>query len=86
MIEKILIGYRKFTSKAGKACCIVSLESDYSEFDIQHGAFGKKCDDVFLPEDCHGLVTVDKIGKTCFLSYGEGYNGTPRVTGIEFQK
>lgn len=86
MAEKTLIGYRKFNSKAGKSCCIVSLLSDYSQGEQNYGAVGKKCEDVFLPDDCHSLIVPAVIGKTCFLAYGEGYNGKPAVTGIEFQK
>lgn len=86
MIEKTLIGYRKFNSKAGKACCIVSLLSDYSQGEISYGAVGKKCEDLFLPDDCHNLIVPAVIGKTCFLKYGEGFNGKPAVVGIEFQK
>lgn len=86
MTEKTLVGYRKFNSKAGKACCIVSLLSSYSEGEAKYGAVGSKCEDVFLPEDCHNLIVPAVIGKTCFLAYGEGFNGKPAVIGIEFQK
>jgi len=32
-MSALLIGYRKFTSKKGTNCCIVSLVNDYSDFD-----------------------------------------------------
>ncbi|MCM1308289.1 MAG: hypothetical protein NC223_06795 [Butyrivibrio sp.] len=86
MIQKTLIGYRKFNSKAGKACCIVSLLSDYSQGEISYGAVGQKCEDIFLPDECHKLIVPTVVGKTCSLQYGEGFNGKPAVIGIEIQK
>lgn len=78
----LLIGYRKFTSKKGTNCCIVSLVVDYSDFDVQHGACGQKVDEVFIPENCHGLIQPNSVGRYYELEYGAGIGGRPAVTGI----
>lgn len=81
-MSALLIGYRKFTSKKGTNCCIVSLVNDYSTFDCSHGAVGQKVDEVFIPENCHGLIQPDSVGRYYELEYGAGIGGRPAVTGI----
>lgn len=81
-MSSLLIGYRKFVSKKGTSCCIVSLIDDYTDFDYSHGAVGQKVDDVFIPESCHSLIQPNCIGKYFELEYGAGIGGRPAVTGI----
>lgn len=83
MDEKIIIGYRKFTSKAGKSCCIVNVLSEYSQFDMEHGAYGQTAEEVFIPAEYHSLINKDAVGKPCVFTYGRGFNGNAVVNGIE---
>ena len=64
-----IIGVKKFTSKEGKAYCIVSVVREYSE---QEKAFSSVCegmtvDNVWLPANCVDKVTVKDIGKKLVL-------------------
>lgn len=81
-MSSLLIGYRKFVSKKGTSCCIVSFINDYTAFDCSHGAVGQKVDEVFLPETCHGLIQPNSIGRFYELEYGAGIGGRPAVVGI----
>ena len=81
-----LIGFRKFVSKKGSKCCVVTLTSDFSSFEMEHGAYGSKSEEVFLPEDCHPLINPSVIGSSCELTYGAGLFGKPAITGIVFHQ
>lgn len=83
-MSALLIGFRKFKSKAGNDCCIVNLLDDFTAFDVQHGACGQKVDEVFIPESSHSLIIPSRIGSYCDLEYGAGAYGKPAVVGIRF--
>lgn len=67
--ESIVIGYRKFTSKKGLPCCMISVMSVYSDRDVSYGAQGYKVTDEFVPSAQHELVTPDVIGKAIKIDY-----------------
>lgn len=70
MEEKKIIGYRKFTSKAGKECLMCDCVQELSERDKASGAVGQKCCTEFIPESCWNLFVDDKcIGKTLVCHY-----------------
>lgn len=69
METKKIIGYRKFNSKAGKPCCIVTVGAPYSEREIERGACGTKTEELWLPEESHNLINPQVIGKNIEVSY-----------------
>lgn len=69
METKKILGYRKFNSKAGKACCIVTVTSVYTDKEIERGACGAKAEELWLPEESHNLINPQVIGKNMEVTY-----------------
>lgn len=79
-----LIGFRKFVSKDGKACCIVNCLEDFSLNDCQHGACGQCSKEYFLNAEYHSLILPSAIGKKCEYVFGFNDFGKPAVVGLNF--
>lgn len=75
-----LIGYKKFTSKGGNACCILLVLSDLNLRDKMWGCVGRKAAEVFIPEELHGLVNESCLGKSVNLI--RDFDG--EITKVEF--
>lgn len=80
METKKILGYRKFNSKAGKALCIVTASSPYTDREIEHGACGVKVEELWLPEECHAMINPQVVGKNIELSYSVS-NGRAYIVG-----
>ena len=68
-MEKKIIGFRKFNSKAGKPCCVVTLMSPYNDAQIQKGACGNQTEDIFASEAYHNLFNTQTVGKMAEIGY-----------------
>lgn len=64
-----LVGYFKFTSKAGKACCKANVTEVYSDRDKERGCIGLAVKEIYLPESQVDLFTPADIGKELKLEH-----------------
>lgn len=64
-----ILGIRKFKSKEGKPCCIVSVERSYTNFESDNSdvCVGFASDSIWLPASCADKVTAKDIGKNLIL-------------------
>lgn len=67
--EKILLGYRRFTSKKNTPCCVATVATKCDAADNQRGSFGMSAEDVFLPQELYSYLEVTDIGKPVTLNY-----------------
>lgn len=68
-MEKKILGFKKFNSKKGKALCLVQLISPFTDKQIENGACGNQCEDVWIPEKFQDMFTPQCIGKIAILGY-----------------
>lgn len=65
-----IVGYRKFRSKdKKKSFCIVTVLSGYSDREVEHGAVGKKAEEIWVPEDFQDQIDEDCIGRDLEVGY-----------------
>ncbi|MCM1233127.1 MAG: hypothetical protein NC489_23650 [Ruminococcus flavefaciens] len=81
-----VLGYRNFNRKSdNKPMSIITAISACTPSDNQHGTFGNKATDFFLPDDLVGTLTPDCVGQEVIVGYSLGNFGRPVVTGLEFR-
>lgn len=80
MMNNEVIGYKKFTSKSGNACCILFVVSDVSARDKMWGCVGRKVTELFIPESLHNLINENCLGKS--LDLVRDFSG--EITQVEF--
>ena len=65
-----LIGYRKFTSKAGKQCCVATVSFELTEREKAEGLVGVRVDNnMFMPAHQVDLLRPADIGHELALDY-----------------
>ena len=65
-----LLGYKKFTSKAGKKCCVATVAFDLTENEKLNGSVGVRVDNnLFMPESQVDLLKPENIGHELLLDY-----------------
>lgn len=64
-----LVGYKKFTSRAGRDCCVASIVRPFSERDKTFGAVGEKAEEIFMPESQVDLLKPSDVGHELILDY-----------------
>lgn len=64
-----LVGYRTFTSKKGKPCCVANIISEFTPADNERGSYGSEVQSVFLPDNQTDILSPKDIGKDVDLSY-----------------
>lgn len=64
-----IIGFKRFTSKAGKKLCMLFLETEFSSFDKGNAEFiaGAKVETEWIDESIAAKLTVGDVGKSCTL-------------------
>lgn len=67
--EKTLLGYRRFTSKSNKPCCVAVVATTCDGNDNNHGSFGQSAEDVFLPSELYDYLNPGDIGRPVTLNY-----------------
>lgn len=67
--ESVIVGYRKFKSKKGTPCCLITIMSMCTDRDIRYGANGYKVQDEFVPDAQHDIINSDVIGKNVRINY-----------------
>lgn len=81
-----LLGYRKFTSKAGKLTCVAVVAISPTEWEKNNGFVGENVkDDLFIPDSCIGLMTPDAIGKELDCHYEVNDYGKPELKEVSFK-
>lgn len=68
-MEKTLLGYRRFKSKAGRDCCMMNISTPCTERDNQRGAYGVNVENVFVPDDYYNYLEPGDVGKPITLNY-----------------
>lgn len=64
-----IINYKKFTSKNGNACLIVTYETEASDFEFSHGLVGHAVKEEWIPVALQNKFTPDVLGKNFIPSY-----------------
>lgn len=64
-----LLAYKKFTSKAGKPCCVATIISELSQREKDNGYVGVKVDEVFLPDTHVDYLKPEHINHDVILDY-----------------
>lgn len=77
-----LVGYKKFKSKKGNECCVISVVTPYNQRSLDNGCVGSKTEEVFLPENCFNLLQPSDIGCDLNLVY-ECSGGRAYLVDIE---
>lgn len=81
-----VLGYRNFKRKSdGKPLTVLTAISPCTPKDNEHGSFGNKYNDFFLPDELVGTLTTDCIGQELVVSYSLGGFGRPEVSGVTFK-
>ena len=65
-----IIGFKRFTSKAGKKLCMLFLETEFSSFDRSNASSieGAKVETEWLEDDIASKLTAADIGKSCTVN------------------
>lgn len=74
MEKSLLVGYKRFKGKNGKDYCVANIVTDYSEREVKYDNFGRKVQEIFLPDEFYNYLEVKHIGKSVELGYE--INGT----------
>ncbi len=69
MAKSVLVGFKSFTSKAGRQCNMASVVTDYTPAENARGCIGGEAQSVFLPDATAAKITPDSIGKQVDLIY-----------------
>lgn len=69
----VLVGFRRFTSKKGKDCCIATILRDATEREKQYGAIGQVAEDLFLPDSQYNYLTEKSVGKEVKLYWDRAF-------------
>lgn len=64
-----LVGFKKFTSKAGKVYCVANVVTPYSQRELDNGYVGDKVEEMFLPDDKKELLKASDVGKDIDFVY-----------------
>ena len=64
-----LLGVKKFTSKGGRKCEVMTVRSDYNSRMLAEGCFGSKVEELFVPDGMQGLLKPEDIGKEVSIDY-----------------
>ena len=65
-----LLGYRKFTSKAGKPCCVATVSFELTEREKASGSVGIRVDNnIFMPDHQIDLLRPVDIGHELVMDY-----------------
>ena len=64
-----LVGFKRFTSKAGKKFCVANVVGDYTSRDIEHGKVGRKVEEIFLPDSQYDYLTPNMLGNEVHTEY-----------------
>lgn len=68
MAKKVL-GFRKFTSKGGNECRMLTVMEPYTDHAKQAGAVGNRVEDLFIPRECNFVVTEKDVGREVIVDY-----------------
>lgn len=69
MAKSVLVGFKSFTSKAGKPCNMASVVTDYTPAENARGCIGGECQTIFLSDVTAAKITAESIGKQVDLIY-----------------
>ena len=83
MQNNLVVGYRRFVSKAGDDTLIIDVIKDATDWDIKGGRVGQKVDGVFIPSSLFNKVSPDVIGKILVV-HGEPNGRFFNINDIEF--
>lgn len=64
-----IVGFKRFESKKGKNCCMMSVVEPYSKKDNERGYFGSSVQDLFMPDDLYDFLEEKHIGHDVQLDY-----------------
>lgn len=81
-----VLGYRDFKRKTdGKPMTILPAFSNCTPADNEHGTFGMKATDFFLPDDKVGTLTIECVGQEFVPEYGINGFGKPTLENFSFR-
>ena len=69
MEKSILVGYKRFKGRNGKDYCVANIMTDYSKRELQYENYGRKVQEIFLPDDLYNYLEEKDIGKAVGLGY-----------------
>lgn len=79
-----IVGVRKFDSKNGKKCCVVSVIRPYTGFEESGSTVvnGEAVENVWIPASCSDKITGKDVGKTLVIeaTYANGKSYVSDVT------
>lgn len=65
-----IVGFKRFTSKAGKDFCVANVVTPYTDREKErNNCNGNKVQEVFLPDELYNYLGESDIGKECRLDY-----------------
>ena len=64
-----IIGYKKFTSKAGVKYCVLNVLQEFSNYEIKYGAIGQKVEEIWLQDELVNTINENCIGKQCKTTF-----------------
>lgn len=89
-MEKVrfqVLGYRNFSRKSdGKPMTILTAFYSCTLRDNEHGAFGCRYTDFFLPDDKVGTLQPSCIGQEFIPQYGISGFGKPTLEDFSFKE
>lgn len=80
-MDKILVGVKRFTSKAGKNCEVMIIQSEFTPRMASDGCFGYNVEELFVPDNKVGFLKPGDIGHRIVIDY-EISNGRAYMTGF----
>lgn len=82
---KILLGYKRFTSKKGQDYCVALISRPLTEREQQRGSVGLAVEEIFLPDEQKNYLTPDHLNKPVDIDY-DIVGGRPVVVSFSVQK
>lgn len=66
---KKVLGFNKFTSKKGTACCFLGVVGDFTPSEKDRGSVGQKVEVISIYGDLGNKITPDIVGKMVDFIY-----------------
>lgn len=84
MQNNLIVGYRRFISKAGEDTLICDVIKDSTDWDISGGRVGQKVDGIFIPKSLFDKFEPSVVGKILVVS-GEPNGRFFNITDVAFK-
>lgn len=83
LMNDVVLGYSRFTSKKGQECLICKVLVKVSDYKANFGHVGYEVEEIFIPNSLFGKFDESVIGKHIVLEY-DGRGRYANIIDVSF--